>query len=173
MLITILEELRKQISCLNTNGFWYMDLKLRNIMYRYVKGKLRMLLVDVGSMVPKNGFYIATYPPPESFLSESHPKVGLIYEGEVTYAMSVWIIGIVALQLVEQNEDIYSEHLSYRNIKNTLNKSPKWWEQITSFKGLEEYPALRSYLTRCLSISPDDRPNLDYELNDELLMNVD
>lgn len=89
------ENLRRQLVCLLKNGYYYIDFKIPNILYRQTGHRsYEVLLGDLGSMnVDSNGYMACTIPPPEAGSDGSHMKRDwLRARNRIHYILS-WFIG--------------------------------------------------------------------------------
>lgn len=68
----IVTTLQQALLCFYNNGDYYYDIKPANILYNCHGDISTFFLGDMGSLLPINGYYMSTYPPPE--FSNGHIK---------------------------------------------------------------------------------------------------
>jgi len=115
-MMSVMYTLVRLLRCLGRLGLWYTDLKLRNLLWRCVGGRLQLTAGDLGSVwhPSMRSDAIATYPAPERW---ANPKPGIFWsalESDVA-----WGVGIVWLQLWKRHDivDVDSRY-AYDRVEN-------------------------------------------------------
>lgn len=67
----------KSLQCLHESEIYYFDMKLANVLYRCERTGVKIYLGDLGSVIPIDGEYMASYPPVEYY-------TGFLPEKELT-----------------------------------------------------------------------------------------
>jgi hypothetical protein len=156
----IIEEIRLQLVCLLNkdikNIYVYTDVKLENILYRYIteKNTIRIFLGDLGSAVGDNNeYYIASYPPFEYKNNKGCFKLITLEEKKSTLS---WMIGILLLLFIDNdNNNSYYFYTKIQKLSEEKHDiivkkyiSDKYGKQFSDY----------------LNINPKNRPDIENQL---------
>lgn len=156
-LLQIFSKVISQIYCLYTHDLYFTDIKLENILYKFVTidnhDTIEILLGDTGSIcnasVDKNAYYTTTYPAPL--------KIGS-YRGPTDKDLS-WSCGILFLSFFG---DV--SQFSYKTINSNKNLSLSITVEINKIKNLlniqHNNSIIDTVIKKMLNISPNLRLSL-------------
>ena len=165
--IKYIDIIREQIIYLKNNGLYYVDIKMSNLLFKFIEDKnIIVSLGDFGSTsVFNNGCSALTYPP---FEYKEYSGLIKITESNFNYIIS-WNIGCLLLFLFTKKEPLF---LVFYNIYNT---ETYWNELITKIKNLNnnEQTIIKKYLANKPNERPDINKSIELIYNEIILNNYE
>ena len=105
LLLPIIKDIAMALDCLKSKKLAYTDLKTDNILYKCSKGKIKIVLGDIGSICRSGDYNSCTWLPIEYLKTGGFPKCN--------EATMVWGLGVIILELLKFNVNFFH----YSNIE--------------------------------------------------------
>jgi hypothetical protein len=142
----ILKKIIDMLCDLYKNDLLYLDLKLTNILYKYVDDKLLLYLCDMESIIlEKNGQ--CTFPTPNKYNKNSF-CVDNINDKDI-----VWSFGVLILCILTDEFEEIANVFSYTIVDTEICK------EFISNK-IKEYPRFANLIEKTMAIEESDRLSL-------------
>lgn len=100
------------LNCIKDKGYYYIDLKCKNLLYMCNSNKITVGLGDIGSLCERNNYALSTFFPPEVYESDGS------YRGKdpvCNEASLVWVYACTILELFNVDTSLFS-HVSVENM---------------------------------------------------------